>query len=106
MMQDMSAIIFRSAFSRVLPLAAASMMAACASTPTTLGDYAVGQGKKWNRGTEMVEEGQDLIKKGNGQIKDGNENVSEGSKLVSDGNALIAEAEAALKAQRIKPVKQ
>lgn len=90
-------------------LAFSMIMAACSSAPPTLGDRTLEQGKKWNRGTQMVEDGQDLIKKGNRQIKDGNEtvaegkqNVADGDKLVSQGKALIAEAEASLRAQQIQ----
>lgn len=104
----MSAITFRPTFLRLLPLAAAGLIAACSSNPVTVGDYAVEQGKKWNRGTEMVQDGQDLIKDGNEQIADGNDEIREGNQkvtkgknLISQGNALIAEAEAAIKAQQL-----
>lgn len=79
------------------------MLAACSTTPMTPGDYAVAQGKKWNKGTEMVQDGQSLIKKGNGQIENGNANIVKGKDLIAKGKTVVAEAEAAMKAQQIEP---
>lgn len=106
----MSSSVLHRNFLRLLPIAALSLIAACSSNPPTLGDQALAHGKQWNRGAEMVEDGQDLIKKGNSQIEDGNEeisdgnaNISKGKNLVSQGRSLIAEAEASMRAQQIAP---
>ncbi|MES2489812.1 MAG: hypothetical protein V4607_08465 [Pseudomonadota bacterium] len=90
------------------------MAAACSSNPPTLGEQALAQGaetaelgKKWNLGTEMVEDGQKKIKKGKEQIEDGNDHIDEGKQLISKGNKIIAEAEAAIKARKFAaPVNQ
>gem|GEM_PF-5223437 len=91
-------------------LALSMLAAACSTAPKTLGDHALEHGKKWNRGTEMVEDGQDLIKKGNRQIENGNEEIAEGklkiskgNNLISQGQALVTEAETALRAQQLPP---
>ncbi|PTU32859.1 hypothetical protein [Stenotrophobium rhamnosiphilum] len=112
--------IFRLSCLRFLPVAALSLAAACGSNPPTMGDIALAQGKeaadlgkKWNRGTEMVEDGQDLIEKGKDQIEDGNDNIDEGRQLITKGKKLVAEAEAGIRAQQrvlapvpVKPAKK
>lgn len=99
-------VTFRLGFSRALCVAALSVTAACSSNPPTPADQALAQakesadlGKKWNRGAEMIEDGQDLIKKGKKQIEAGNDNIDEGRQLVNKGKKLIAEAERDISAQ-------
>ncbi|TXI09229.1 MAG: hypothetical protein E6Q76_06165 [Rhizobium sp.] len=100
-----SAAIFRKNVLSLFSIAALSLMAACASAPTSIGDHALAQGEKWNRGNELVEDGQELIEdgqelinEGNKQVETGNEKLSKGKSMINEGQTLMLEAEASMRA--------
>ena len=83
------------------------LMTACASKNPSFGDSVeaegkavAGIGKKWEKGRQLVKDGNKRIRKGNKQIDNGTENVADGKAMVKSGERLIDEAEKAYSAAK------
>ena len=72
-------------------------LGACASSPPTLGERAEIQGKQFKTVAKRWDKGQELIKDGNKDIEKGEKLIKKGRKLVNSGERDVARGKSMVK---------
>ncbi len=83
-----------------------ALSSGCTTTPPTLGERMIAQsestkdlGKQWQKGHDMVAQGNKIRTEGQEKLTQGNELVKEGDRLIAEGTTLMQASENSYKAR-------
>lgn len=81
----------------VIAFSATLLLAACSSKEPTFGEMVVNEGasmqsvgEDWNKGTELISDGQRLVANGKKEVKDGKNLVESGTSKIREGQEMIS----------------